>query len=309
VRFAVLALVCACGRWDFDIISRATDGGGDGRIADGNGDAPHDSAVAACDVATPFNAPVALSALNSTADDWSARLNHDELTVYFASARPGALGGASIYSATRPGIGDAFGTPSLVANVNSASSTRVHPSLSPNQLALYMQDSPSPGAGDIVAATRTGTGAAFGSPTAVSGVNSTSDDLMPFVAADGTQLLLSSNRSGNYRIYTAPESAGTYTNPTELSSIAPVSGDDEAPVLSSDGLTLYFSSSRTDTAFDIYVSTRATTSDAFGAPTLVSELSVAGAYDAPSWLSADNCRLYMMSNRTVGNIDLYLATR
>lgn len=44
-----------------------------------------------CDPTRPFEAPQPVTALNSNADDVTAWLTADELTVMFASQRPGGL--------------------------------------------------------------------------------------------------------------------------------------------------------------------------------------------------------------------------
>ena len=80
------------------------------------------------------------------------------------------------------------------------------------------------------------------------------------------------------------------------------------PVLTDDELTLYASATTaSDATPHVYVATRATTADTFGAFTPLHELdSPEGEY--PSWVSADQCRLYL-SRKVGGQWDLYLASR
>ncbi|HEU0030667.1 MAG TPA: hypothetical protein VFQ53_08540 [Kofleriaceae bacterium] len=91
---------------------------------------------------------------------------------------------------------------------------------------------------------------------------------------------------------------------TELSSIA----NDDDPTLTGDLLEIYFASDRVvANSEDIYVATRPSASAAFGAPTLVAELSSA-AFDSNVDVSADGLTITLTSNRD-GNFDLYIATR
>ena len=59
--------------------------------------------------------------------------------------------------------------------------------------------------------------------------------------------------------------------------------------------------------FDVFLSTRASTSQPWSAPSQVAELDTPS-IEVPSWLSPDLCRLYLTTNRG-GNYDIYLASR
>jgi hypothetical protein len=81
----------------------------------------------------------------------------------------------------------------------------------------------------------------------------------------------------------------------EVSLGAAATESDGRPVLSADGLTLYFASERAahggHGGLDIWVATRASDKDPFGPGSLVEELATPGA-DYPGFLSTDGCRLY-----------------
>ena len=306
---ALLAIVLAgCGRLDFQpLAAPARDGGG--------GDVLRDAGLMTCDPGAPFGAPVAIAELESANDDWSARFSGDELTAYFASSRPGHVGGASIYTASRATLTGTFSAPVLLAGVNSSSDTIVHPTVTADERTLLVQQAVTTSlTSDIYFTTRADAAATFSTPIEVANINSAQDDLMPFVTPGGGTLLFSSNRGGNYAIYVATGSPTSYGAPQLLPGVSAAGGstaDDEEPVLSADGLTIYFSSTRNDPAFDIWVAHRAVTTDPFTLPHAVAELAAPGAYDAPTWLSSDGCRLYLMSNRAggAGGIDLYVASR
>jgi Tol biopolymer transport system component len=82
------------------------------------------------------------------------------------------------------------------------------------------------------------------------------------------------------------------------------------PVVSQDGLTLYFLSSRSSTGNDIYVATRTSTSLNFGAATLVTAVNTSS-NDDHFFVSANGLEAFISSDRTstVGLNDIFRATR
>ena len=273
-----------------------------------------------CDPLAPFPAPVAIASLNSASDDSTPRFSPDELTVYLASTRPGHLGGGSIYTATRSTPTGAFGTPALMPVINTNGGVVYHLAITGDGLRIFLQVAGG-GPTDIYLGTRPSTAVVFGTPAPLANVNSPNAshyEFFPFVTADGVDLYFSSNRSGSFVLYHSASSAGVFAVPTAVAGT--VTGNvaiaDTAPVLSADQLTIYFASTRTvpgSTAYDLYVARRTTVAGAFATPTLVAELNDgnAAASDIPSWLSADDCRLYMSSDRLTpgGAFDVYVATR
>jgi len=87
---------------------------------------------------------------------------------------------------------------------------------------------------------------------------------------------------------------------------------DGSPVVTPDGLTIFFTSDRPDKSAhgsnDIWVASRRTVSDDFGMPTNVAELNTADD-DAPSWVSPDGCRLYFDRQSVVTGHQTYIAER
>lgn len=78
---------------------------------------------------------------------------------------------------------------------------------------------------------------------------------------------------------------------------------DQRPVISADGLSLYFESLGADAASDasdaetdVHVARRSTLSDPFGPATKVPNVNGPGR-DRPTWISPDDCRLYIASWR------------
>src|SRR5262249_27513015 len=144
-------------------------------------DSGHDATTTTtCDVSQPFGTPATVPGVNlDSSNDSIARLTPDELTIFFASDRPGGSGSNDIYTATRTSRTAAFGTPQLVAGVNT-SSNDAFPSVTPNLQNLFFESS-GPGTYDVYVATRTSTAAQFSTPSLVPGIDSNLGDGQPYI--------------------------------------------------------------------------------------------------------------------------------
>jgi Tol biopolymer transport system component len=162
--------------------------------------------------------------------------------------------------------------------------------------------------------------ATFSTPVEVANVNDpTNNNVAPTVSTDGSELFLSSNRVGNqYRIYHATSSGSAFSTATEVTELTGVDGGGrglETPVLSDDGLTLYFSvvanADGSGFAFTVWMAQRATVNDPFGNLQAVTEINADSPFSAPAWLSNDACRLYVSQTRADGGttFNLYVYRR
>jgi len=267
-----------------------------------------DAAIAFCDTDAAFGAPVAFSTLNTTAQDAHLRLTAGtELVGYFQSARDGGAGGVDIYSASRPSIGDTWTNVTDVAAVNGAGGDN-DPSISADQLTLYFSRS-----SDLYRATRASTSAAFGAPVALAAINSAESDFAPYLTDDGAALYFSSGRAsdaGVAELYaTQPLADGGFAAPTAVAGTGLTTGDNRFAAVTNDQLVMYFASNRAggQGGFDVWMTTRASTSVPFDAPRVVPEVSSTSDENV-DWISSDRCRLYFSSSRS-GNYDLYVATK
>jgi len=270
----------------------------DGASSDADIDAPPvDAPPPRCDPSKPFGAPTPVTQLNSTAQDLSPWLTADELTVYFASTRAGGVGGFDIYTATRASRTDVWGTPALVAGVNTVSS-EMHPTVTGDGLTMYAEQEMTGGPPrQISVATRSSTSASFSSLTQVAALNDADVDASPYVLPDHSALYMTSRRGGanNIQVYRATRTNNAFSAPALVTGTMLDVFDDHVTVaLTPDELTLYFGSSRTGTAggIDVWVATRASLAVGFGTPTPVTAINGAN-NDTPFWVSADNCVMYM----------------
>jgi hypothetical protein len=154
----------------------------------------------------------------------------------------------------------------------------------------------------------------FGPPQLIAPLSSPQDDDDPSATGDGLELYFMSSRTGTqssdiFVSRRASRSApwGAPVIVTELNS----SVEDQSPGITSDGLTIYFSSRRTSpvggTSSNIWVSTRASRLDAWSTPVFVAELSTSEDEFEPQ-PDASNLRLVLYRN-IAGNRELLEATR
>jgi WD40 repeat protein len=286
----------------------APDGGGDVTP-----DAPLDAAPPRCDPTKPFGTPTLVPKVSSDKRDQGAILV-DALTMYLGSDRGSATG---LYMATRASPTSDFEVPTPLTAINTTGSA-TGPTVTDDGLTMYYALGP-PLSGDIFVTTRASRAVAFPAGTVVSMVNYAGEDLDPYITPDGSTLYFDSAQGGTMlHLYMAVRQAnGSFGTPQALPSPLNTAGVvDGHPVLTHDGLTLYWSSTRTDGnaqgGTDIWTATRPSTAGAFGAPVRVPELSSAKG-ESVSWIAPDNCSVFLQSDRAVpgalGSQDIFEAVR
>jgi WD40 repeat protein len=280
----------------------ASDSGGGTDAADG---AP---VVPRCNTAADFQTPVAVAGLRSVYGEKKARLTPNERTIYFTSNHQNG-DGENIWVATRPDENAAFGAATAVGVVNTTSDESDLTLSADGTLAVFGSNREGGvGQHDLWSSLHNGSG--FGVASPIVTVNAPEDEGNPFLAIDG--LWFTSSRTGPYTLWHAPRASGTFGPPVEVAELRSGVGD-FAPVLSANGLTLYFGSRRPGGAFgsnDIWSAKRATLQANFGNIVNVTPLN-SNVVDNASWLSADDCRIYLESDRDedAGVTHVYMAER
>lgn len=272
-----------------------------------------DSTQTACDPGAPFGAPILLPGVNTAATEGGPRLTADELTLYFSRGLAGSV--SNLFVARRSSATAPFESPLPLTTTDSSFNEYDPTTLT--ELTIFFTSEDRPEGDDIWVATRPSTVTPFGPPSALAApLNSGSSDAEPFLRADGTELWFASNRpggAGGYDIYRAGAAGESFGSPQRVPEISSAA-DDYTPTLSADGLSIFFSSTRTDGDAqggpDIWTASRAQATDSLSDLSDVSILNSASA-DFPGWLSQDGCRLYMSSTRPggPGGEDIYIATR
>jgi Tol biopolymer transport system component len=251
-----------------------------------------------CDPTAAFTIIEPIAELNGATDDEAPRLTPDELVIYM-TRRTGQGQPFQIYVAKRASRDAAFGMAMpipLLANASGAT-------IAPDQSSLYYSSDrggADPNAHLYVARPPFSVATSI----AISELNSVdSDDYAPFVSADDTELYFVSDRpagADDDDIYVAPRIGGKWTQPIAVAA-ANSSTAERSPVLSADGLRLYFGSTRAKANdFDIYVAHRSERSGTFEAPSPVGDLNTPS-FELPDWISPDDCTLYFRTDRPGGS--------
>ncbi len=299
----------------------------------------------------PWRSPVNLGpVVNSPYNDQHPAISPDGLSLYISSDRPGGFGRLDIWVSHRDSIGAPWHAPQhLGANINSAGPD-LAPTFTPDGHQLYFHSNGRGGCGlaDLFVARRDDKRDDFGWERAVNVdsigpgplhcvVNSVFNDAGPtYFEDDATGITtLYFTRQNNppgsdqgWDIYASTRTGddmafGPAVLVPELSSPY----RDTRTTISRDGLEIFLSSGRPGDdvvglsagSEDLWVSTRATTSDVWSPPlnlNLVNARLGGPAINGPSFdgapaLSSDGTELYFFSNRPggVGLNDLYCTTR
>jgi hypothetical protein len=289
----------------------------------------------------PWSAPVNLGPpVNSAFAEMNPFISKDGLSLYFACVDcPGNLGGSDIWVSQRASVNDPWGTPqNLGPNINSSAGDG-GPALSSDGHSLYFASNRPGGFGgnDIYVSRRHNKRDDFGWEPPVnlgSGVNTAADEGGPaFFEDDETgavMLYFNSTRPGGIGdsdIYTSTlnevderETFGPAVLVAELSS--PFS--DQGPAIRRDGLEIFLGSNRPGSilpppglpsqAVDLWVSTRASTSDPWSTPVNLGPVVNSEFSDAGPALSFDSTELYFHSPFRSGNVggpmfDIWVSTR
>jgi hypothetical protein len=278
-----------------------------------------------------WSTPVNVVTLNTAQTDGCPFISPDGKTLFMASNRDGSQG-LDIYVSTRSNEDEPWGPPAKVTSVNSAFDDFCPTMSRDGKLLYFVSRRPSTcGQGDIyVARLRADHG--FDAPEVLpcdsqapyEAVNSPFDEFSPFPQLDpgaGPMLYFSSFRPGGFAADVGPPDSDLYWSRSHngvFSSTSLIPGvnsaqDDGQPNVGSDGLELFFYSTRQpgSQAADLYVATRQHPLGSWTSPlNLGTTVNSTAAETRPS-LSWDGLHLYFGSTRGGGSgmTDIYVTTR
>lgn len=206
------------------------------------------------------------------------------------------------------------------SNINDPVAFDAGPEISSNYLELYFFSDRAGGSGgmDIYVSTRAMVTDPWGAATNVTALNSMGDDRQPSLSSDGLTMYFASDRAGgeggsDIYVSTRATLMDAWSAPVNLGNVVNTVDTDSGPSVSDDGLSLYFQSNRAGTLgqTDLYVTTRATTMDSWGAPTNMGATINTAEYDVAPDIASDGLSLLFHSTRTggVGVHDIWRATR
>lgn len=281
---------------------------------------PRPSDGAACDLDAPFGAPVLVPVIGSPEDDdVVARLSSDELLIFFGSdrardrSREPTNDDRDIYIASRTKRTEPFGAPERVAELTTEHAESA-PMLTLDGRTLFFESTrPESVRHAIWVATRTETGR-FTDFRRLTNLDSPGDERAPFFSPADDALWFGSNMhdpDGKFALYRAKRNGAGFDPPERVPELFTPDAHWH-PVLSADGLTIYWASNRADGGaqgdFDVWRARRDTPSSAFGIPENVRELNTPDA-ELPTWLSPDGCRLYIQRRSATQPSSIYLAEK
>jgi hypothetical protein len=279
-----------------------------------------------------WSEPVNLGPVINTAyNDQHPALSKDGLSLYLTSDRPGGFGSLDIWVSQRTSVDTPWGTPQNLGPIVNTSSSDAVPALSRDGHWLFFSSDRPGGFGgqDIWACYREHVHDDFDWQTPINlgpGVNSLYDDSGPtFFQDDETGVITlyftSLNRPeglGDWDVYSSILGADGTFGPASLVVELSVpgtanTGRDTRTAIRHDGLEMIFTSNRPGGigSGDLWVSTRATTLEAWSTPVNLGPPVNTIYFDGAPALSADAETLIFYSNRPggFGANDLYLSTR
>lgn len=274
-----------------------------------------------CNELKSFGTPVPLTSLNTAEDDGAGRLSEDELTIYLDAPRIANGPGFDIYFATRTSLTDSFSALkrfpiSDPLNPIDTPNDEYAPTVTADGLTLMFERQIATDS-NIYITTRANEGDPFGPVSEVANLNTGDYEANVFLRGDTKELwhVRKPIASGpDIDISLATLVAGGYAIEPPAGQLVNVNSTsyDGSPVISKDGLALYFSSSRPAAlgATNIWVATRVSRAVPFNKPVIVANVNSA-AEEYPGFISGDGCRLYLSSKRAGGRggQDLYVATK
>jgi hypothetical protein len=267
---------------------------------------PSDGGVdaAVCDTKAQFNKPVPVGGVNNGVA-YGARLSQDEQTIFYATGTPARL---MVARRSDPKLPAFTGNQPVNGTNGGPGRGEEFPAPTPDGTLLYYDVVPTDGTpGDLYVSTLLPDGGTAGETFVDAGIVGAAKR---FTFATSTTLWFARGILSASDIFFA-ERASTSVSPATVVNELVTGVEDSAPVPTEDLLTLYFKSARTDLGGpggdDIFVATRAKTTDKWGQLRNMTEINSA-ASDFPTWISPDGCRLYLSSNKT-GSFQIYVASR
>lgn len=214
-----------------------------------------------------------------------------------------------------------FGEPTNLGPTVNSSTNDYDPSMSTDELELYLVSERSGGFGgrDLWVTTRASVSDLWAGPVNLgSTINTAYNECCPDISSDGLSLFFWSNRPGgsggeDLWVTTREAVSGPWGPPVNLGPTVNSSAWDGGPCISTDGLALFFFSTRSGGSggMDLWVTRRTTVSEPWGSPENLGPTVNSSADDATPDISADGLTLFFHSTRSggYGSYDLWVTTR
>ena len=203
-----------------------------------------------------WGTPTVVAELSTAYDETTPEITSDGLVMLFASNRPGGVGNEDVWMSTRPDRTAAWGEP---VNVSSASSTASDsaPTETDDQLAMVLNSTRGGGYANLYLTTRASLGAPWGTPVALTPLETPSSEYSPILSQDKLQIYFDSDAGGNEDLYTAtrPTTSAAFGGRVKITELDTPSIEAN-PWVSADGHHIMFVSDRDTGIFAMYEATR-----------------------------------------------------
>ena len=272
-----------------------------------------------------FGRPVNLGPnINSSSVEVDPSISADGLELFFESRRSGGHGNGDIYVSRRASKDDLWGPcMNIGAPVNTAYYDQC-PSISADGLSLYFSSDRPGGYGidDLWVTTRARVSDPWGPPVNLGAtVNTSADEWMPSISADGLVLFFMSSRAGGFGgndlwFTSRATKDDLWDSPVNLGATINSSLNEACPDISADSRMLFFSDHMLGPfrpggygGQDIWITTRATTNNPWGEPMNLGPVINSSDWEFSPNISADGSTLYFASMPPggTGNVDLWQA--
>lgn len=203
----------------------------------------------------------------------------------------------------------AWSTSERVESLVIANSSTLGAQIAPDGLSIYVgSDNPDTQALDLYSASRTSRTDSFSTPTHLVTLSGATYDHNPTITGDGLELWFSSDRTGVRCLYRTVRAttAAAWPAPTAVPEFCNASGEYDGPYLSSDGLTLVYTTDPPPRR--TWSTTRTTRSDSFGPARSLDEIVFPTGWGFAS-LSSDLLTLYFEVYDNPEQAALWQATR
>lgn len=288
---AALLPLCACGaRLGDDSATSDARTTTDGRLNQ-TIDARSDGPASLGSWGTPAKVPGA----DTTADEDDVTLSRNELELYFKKSNGTDN---DLYVMTRATTTSAWSSPIAVTTLNSGLSEE-SPRLADNDLTMYFGRG-----GDIYKGTRAAVGSQSWTVSAVGTLNTGNSEKWAAVCDSGYVILSRANGAAGQDLYDGTITAGATNLLTQLNT----SSNEQGTFITPDCLGLYFQSNRTNNLYDIYMSTRTSTTAAWSNPTKLTDFNTATFGEEDAWIAASQ-RTFAFASNASGNKDVYISAR
>ena len=276
----------------------------------------------ACNVSKDFDPPVPVDGVNTAEDEGAARLTDDELTMYVDGSH--AVDGPSygIYFTTRATVDSPFGqrTPFPSTDTINTSDDEYAPNVTADDKTLvFERKTLATSDSNFYIATRSNPGDPFGAVSTIANLNTPAYESNVYLRDTATELWhvrkpIAANANTDISVATLTMGVGYVIDPPDgqLEKVNLATSIEASPVISKNGLALYFASDRPGGPLgrNIWVATRSARGGKFNVPVIVANVNSDGR-DYPGFISSDGCRLYLASDRAggMGAADIYVAKK